>query len=418
MTKTEKKEERQPPLPEAFARLGVVGPLLKAVAQMNWAEPSEIQEAIIPVALAGKDILGQAKTGTGKTGAFGLPILQMLAKGKDVRCLILTPTRELAAQVSGEIRRLGRFTEHMVMVAYGGTRVSSNIEHLKRHPAIVVGTPGRIMDLMRRGLLKLGGLEFAVLDEVDRMLDIGFRQDIRQILGRVRHEHQTIFVSATINDEINRLSRQYMNDPVEIFCSSDKLTVDEVQQWYCTAMPQEKSRLLAHLIKHEKPEQALIFTRTRRATTRVAKSLKDAGIDAREIHGDLFQRKRDRIMESFRQGKLHVLVATDLASRGLDIDDISHVINYDIPEDPEVYVHRIGRTARMGQPGKAFTLVTPEQGEELTRIEILINCEIPCLTLAGYKAMQREEPAAVASATDKPKPKPRAVGRPARRRRL
>jgi len=394
--------KNEPEVPQAFAALGLAEELLKAVARMGWTVPTEIQEKMIPLALGGRDILGQAKTGTGKTAGFALPILQRLGGGEQVRCLMLTPTRELAAQVAGDVRRLGRFTSHQLAVAYGGTRVAGNAEQLRRRPGIVVGTPGRIMDLMRRRLLKLGHLRFAVLDEVDRMLDIGFRDDIRRILGGVRQEHQTIFVSATINAEINRLARQYMRDPVEVFCSSDKMTVDEVEQWYFTALPEEKHRLLVHLLRREKPQHALVFTRTRRATARVARNLHAAGIDAREIHGDLYQRKRDRIMDSFRRGKLHVLVATDLASRGLDIDHISHVINYDIPEDPEVYVHRIGRTARMGQPGKAFTFVTPDQGEELTRIEILINCEIPCRKLERFQRMP-------------PPPREPAPARPARR---
>ncbi|KKL14160.1 hypothetical protein LCGC14_2518550, partial [marine sediment metagenome] len=330
------------------------------------------------------DILGQAQTGTGKTGAFALPILQRLRPGKGVRCLILAPTRELAAQVTAEIRMLGRFTKHQTLVVYGGTPVRPQLERVKRGPAIVIGTPGRVMDLMQRRALKLDDLKFAVLDEVDRMLDIGFRQDIRKILGRVNTKHQTLFVSATIGVEISRLARQYMDNPEEIFCAPDKLTVDEVDQCYITVSQPDKGRMLVRLVRADKPDRALVFTRTRRTTTRVAKNLKAAGINAREIHGDLFQRKRERIMKSFRQGELHVLVATDLASRGLDIDDISHVINYDIPEDPEVYVHRIGRTARMGQAGKAITFVTLEQGDELTRIEMLINLEIPVRRIKGY----------------------------------
>jgi len=388
-------ERNESPTSATFADLGLAERLLKAVERMGWSTPTEIQAKMIPPALAGRDILGQAKTGTGKTAGFALPILQGLGdqeeapgKAKGVRCLVLAPTRELAAQVAGDTRRLSRFTPHKVAVAYGGTRVAQNAEQLRRKPAIVIGTPGRIMDLMQRKVLHLDKLEFAVLDEVDRMLDIGFREDIRRILGRVRHPHQTMFVSATISEEINRLARQYMNDPLEVFVSGDKLTVDEIEQSYLTAMPEEKSSMLVHLIRHEQPEHALVFTRTRRATARVARALHNAGIDAREIHGDLYQRKRDRILESFRRGKLHVLVATDLASRGLDIDDISHVVNYDIPEDPEVYVHRVGRTARMGRRGKAFTFVTPEQGEELTRIEMLINCEIPCRALEGFRRME------------------------------
>jgi len=403
------KDSTPPQQPEAFAALGVASPLLKAIDRMGWAEPTEIQAKMIPPALAGRDILGQAQTGTGKTGAFGVPILQRLAAGDGVRCLILAPTRELAAQVAGDMRRMARFTDHAVMVAYGGTRLSGQREQLKRHPAIVVGTPGRIMDIMRRRWLRLDHLRFAVLDEVDRMLDIGFRDDIRKILGQVRSPHQTMFVSATIGEEINRLARQYTRDPEEVFCSPDHLTVDEVDQSYVSVAPYDKGRLLVDLLRQEGPEHALIFTRTRRATTRLAKRLRDAGIDAQDIHGDLYQRRRDKIMGRFRAGDLHVLVATDLASRGLDIDDISHVINYDIPEDPEVYVHRIGRTARMGRPGKAVTLVTAEQGDELTRIEKLINRLIPSRKVAGFRPSAPRE-ALEAPAPPPPTPAIRTVG--------
>ena len=412
--------KKQLPLPKAFMELGVSERLVRAVAEMGWTEPSEIQREMIPPALAGRDILGQAKTGTGKTAGFALPILQNMTPGDGVRCLLLAPTRELAAQVAGEIRRLGRFTPHETVVAYGGTRLQGQAEQIRRNPAIVVGTPGRVMDLMRRRILRLDHIRFAVLDEVDRMLDIGFRDDIRKILGKVKTDHQTIFVSATIDDEINRLTRQYMADPMELFCSSDKLTVDEVDQSYLTVSRYDKPRMLVALLRDEQPEHALIFTRTRRATAKVAKHLRDSGIDAREIHGDLFQSKRERIMGRFRRGELHVLVATDLASRGLDIDDISHVINYDIPEDPEVYVHRIGRTARMGQAGKAITFVTSEQGGELTSIEVLINCQVSARKLKGFKPTPVAEPAPEASKP--PRPTVRTVGgkviKPRRRLRL
>lgn len=393
--------------PEAFAHLGLGAPLLKALHRLGWSEPSEIQAKLIPVALQGKDVLGQARTGTGKTGSFALPVLQMLDSGGDgVRCLVLTPTRELAAQVAEDFRELGKYTDHRVTVAYGGTRVRQQAVELKRHPAIVVGTPGRVMDLMKRKLLHLDKIQFAVLDEVDRMLDIGFRDDIRKILGQITHKHQTIFVSATIEEEINRLSRKYMHDPEEVFCAPDRLTVDEVDQVYVTSHGWDKNRLLEMVIRQEDPELAIVFTRTKRDTTRVAKYLSDHGINAKDIHGDLYQRKRDRILERFRKGNIHVLVATDLASRGLDIDDITHIINYDVPEDPEAYVHRIGRTARMGQTGKAIMFVTPEQGALLTDIEKLINREIPAYKVEGFEATAdpKGEPK-----VEEPKPKP--VGR-------
>ncbi|MFW6146266.1 MAG: DEAD/DEAH box helicase [Planctomycetota bacterium] len=383
--------EHQNEQPQGFDPLGLDTVLLRAVHKMHWTEPSEIQAKLIPVALTGRDVMGQARTGTGKTGAFALPVLQRMPAGEGVRCLVLTPTRELAAQVARDFRELARYTDHKVTVAYGGTRVRQQAVELKQHPAVVVGTPGRVMDLMKRKLLRLNSIRFAILDEVDRMLDIGFRDDIRKILGRITSEHQTIFVSATIDEEINRLARRYMHDPAEVFLAPDKLTVEEVEQFYLPVQPHDKRRLLAALLKQEDPELAIVFTRTKRETDRVAERLTKAGINARAIHGDLYQRKRDRVLKQFRGGEINVLVATDLASRGLDIDDITHIINYDPPDEAGVYVHRVGRTARMGAAGKAFTLVTPAEGGILTEIEKLINKEIRPASVDGFNPSEKPE---------------------------
>ncbi|NLF31572.1 MAG: DEAD/DEAH box helicase [Planctomycetes bacterium] len=378
----------------SFDELGLDETLLRAVGKMHWTEPSEIQAKLIPVALTGRDVMGQARTGTGKTGAFALPVLQRMTAGEGVRCLVLTPTRELAAQVARDFRELARYTDHKITVAYGGTRVRQQAVELKQHPAIVVGTPGRVMDLMKRKLLHLDTIRFAILDEVDRMLDIGFRDDIRRILGSITCEHQTIFVSATIDAEINRLARQYMKDPAEVFLAPDKLTVEEVEQFYIPVQPHDKRRLLVALLKQEKAELAIVFTRTKREADRVAAHLIKAGVNAKEIHGDLYQSKRDKVLKQFRDGKINVLVATDLASRGLDIDDITHIVNYDPPDEVEVYVHRVGRTARMGAAGKAFTLVTPEEGGILTEIEKLINREILPASVEGFQASEKPQPQA------------------------
>ena len=377
--------EEQATAIQTFEEMKLSEPLSKAIAKLAWATPSEIQAKMIPLALKGKDLLGQARTGTGKTAAFALPILQCLGDEPGVRCLVLTPTRELAVQVAGDFRQMGRFTSHRVTMAYGGTRVRQQAVELKANPAIVVGTPGRVMDLMKRKILRLNHIRFIVLDEVDRMLDIGFRDDIRKILGQVDSVHQTIFVSATIDDEINRLARRYMRDPVEVFCAPDKLTVDEVELDYVSVQPWDKLRLLLHVMRRESPDLAIVFTRTKRETTRVARFLVSHGVAAKEIHGDLYQRKRDKVMRQFRKRDIHVLVATDLASRGLDVDDITHIINYDVPQDPEGYVHRVGRTARMGEAGRAITFVTPEQGGELTEIEKLINKQVHEVKMEGFE---------------------------------
>lgn len=395
-----------PPIPDAFAELGVRNSVLKGLAELNFVEPSEIQRLLIPRALTGVDILGQARTGTGKTAAFGIPILCRAEKDQGIQALILTPTRELAVQVDEEIRRMAQHTPIRCISVYGGQRIAGDIKALRTQPEVVVGTPGRVIDLLDRRLLHLDRIRFIVLDEVDRMLDIGFRDDIRNILSRLKGlrnrataddnvpnedapaSHQTIFVSATISEEIERLARRYMKEPVEFLIApgaDEKPTVENVEQGYYSVQPWDKYRLLRKILEKEKPELAIVFMRTKHGAEKLAKNLSHDGIDCREIHGNLRQNARDKVMKNFKHGKFDVLIATDLASRGIDVADISHIINYDVPEDPEVYVHRIGRTARMGKGGKAFTFITHEQGDELTRIENMINMVIPELKFEGFE---------------------------------
>jgi ATP-dependent RNA helicase DeaD len=397
------------PIAESFAELGLSELLLKATAKMGWEKPSEVQACVIPEALAGHDVLGQARTGTGKTGAFALPILQRLGDhdANGVCCLVLAPTRELAAQVAEEFRILAQYTKHQVAVAFGGHRLREQAQHIRKNPAVLVGTPGRVIDLLDRQILKLDHIAFAVLDEVDRMLDIGFRDDIRNILGRIKRAHQTIFVSATISGEINRLARQYMHDPVEVLLAPDKPMVEKLELRYINVQRWDKRRLLLHLLQQTQGEAqlAIVFTATRREAVRVAKYLKDKSINAKEIHGDLMQVKREKIMKQFRQSQFNVLVATDLASRGLDIDEITHIINYDVPEDPEAFVHRVGRTARMGESGWAITLITPEEGKLLTEIEKLIDKQILPMKVDGFEPSEPpagEKPEAAAPAAPPP----------------
>lgn len=357
---------------------------MKALRKMGFVEPTDIQLKLIPQALQGRDVLGQARTGTGKTAAFGLPILQRLDPAARLQALCLCPTRELAVQVTGEVRRLAEFVPIHVVPVYGGQRIATQLHQLGRKPHFVVGTPGRILDMMGRGLLPTDDVRFAVLDEVDRMLDIGFRDDIQTILRRVTGPHQTIFVSATLNDEIRRLAMRFLNDHVDIDVSEDKLTVDEVDQSYVTVDGPEKFLALRRILVQEDPAIAIVFCNTKAAARKLTRKLHDAGFNAKEIHGDLIQKKRERVMERFRRHQIRVLVATDLAARGIDVSAISHIINYDIPLDPEVYVHRIGRTARMGARGVAISLVTRDQGKELTNVEKLINREIPQRKVAGF----------------------------------
>ncbi|RME41517.1 MAG: DEAD/DEAH box helicase, partial [Planctomycetota bacterium] len=272
---------------------------------------------------------------------------------------------------------------HIVPV-YGGQKIATQLHQLGRKPHFVVGTPGRVLDFLRRGNLDFSGVRFAVLDEVDRMLDIGFRDDIKAILSRVPETRQTIFVSATIDEEIKRLARKFMKNPLDVNVSRDKITVDEVDQSYVSVEPHDKFTMLKLILAQEDPPISIVFCNTKAAARKLAKRLYKAGIEAKEIHGDLIQKKRDRVMDRFRRHQIRVLVATDLAARGIDVSRISHIINYDIPPDPQVYVHRIGRTARMGERGTAITFVSRAEGKELTNVEKHINREIPRREVPGF----------------------------------
>jgi len=373
-----------------FQDLGLSDELLRALETLKFHTPSDIQRELIPHALRGADCLGQAKTGTGKTAAFGLPMLDRLEPGGGVQGLVLVPTRELASQVEKHIRQLGAKKRLRTLAMYGGTRISDQQAKLKSGTEIVIGTPGRVLDMMSRRMLILSKIRMVVLDEVDRMLDIGFRDDIRKILRGVKSKHQTLFVSATIDDEIRRLARSFMHDPIEINVSEDRLTVDDVEQDYVSVDPRDKFKTLLGFLKHEKPKLVIVFTRTKATARRIGEKLKRANVKCKEIHGDLVQKRRERVMDSFRKSQIQVLVATDLASRGLDVMEISHIVNYDIPDEAAVYVHRVGRTARMGHKGYAVTFVTPEQGPMLTEIEMLINKQLSQLDAPWV--IQREKP--------------------------
>jgi ATP-dependent RNA helicase DeaD len=368
-----------------FADIGLRNSVMKGIEACGFKYPTKTQGALIPAIMAGKDVLGQAKTGTGKTAAFALPLLHMLGRETPFQALILAPTRELAIQITGEIEDLGSHTPIRAVTVYGGQAVRTQADKLQRGAQIIVGTPGRIMDMLERGHLHFGNITHVVLDEVDRMLDIGFRDDIRKILEQVPGPRQTVFVSATISPEIERLARKHMRgDAEKIIVHSGSLTVNLVRQHYLPVNPWDKKRLLLHLLRHEEPALTVVFCRLKRHVDEIARGLSARGIEAHAIHGDMSQGKRNTTMKRLRDGHLSVLVASDLASRGLDVEGITHVINYDLPEDPEVYVHRIGRTARAGRGGVAWSLVTPEQGDLLTEIEKLINAEVPRLDYPDF----------------------------------
>lgn len=371
---------------KTFEVLGLHDSVMKGVRAAEFKHPTVTQAMLIPPILAGHDVIGQAKTGSGKTAAFGLPLLNNLDKDTPFQALILAPTRELAIQITDEITHLGQFTPIRATTIYGGQAVRIQAGKLEKGSHIIVGTPGRVMDMLERGLLHFRNIKAVVLDEVDRMLDIGFREDIRKILEKTPAGRQTVLVSATISPEIEKLSRRYLRDPQKIIVSSGSLTVSMVKQFHLSVNQWDKKRLLLHLLRHEEPALTLVFCRLKRTVDELASGLTERGIESHAIHGDMPQGKRNKTMQALRGGNLSVLICSDLASRGIDVEGVTHVINFDIPEDPEVYVHRIGRTARAGRGGVAWTFVTPEQGELLTNVENLINAEVPKLEYPDFKA--------------------------------
>jgi len=368
------------PLAQTFAELKLSQRVLESVNAAGFIKPTPIQAQFIPLAMTGQDVMGQAKTGTGKTGSFLLPIFERIQAGTGMpQALILAPTRELALQIHGEIARLGSLLGFTSITLYGGSSYEPQIEALSQGVDIVVGTPGRVMDHMRSGRLDLRDIKVAVLDEADRMLDLGFRKDIEYILKHCPEERQTLLLSATIPDEIKRLAQRFMYDPLEVWTAPERLTVDAVEQYYCVCEKTEKLPVLLKILDIENPPLAIIFCGTKIGAKKLAERLKRLYIPAREIHGDLQQARREKIMGQFRSGKVRLLIATDVASRGIDVNDVTHIFNYDIPYKIEDYVHRIGRTGRMEKTGKAFTLLAREEAQYLTEIELLINRELHVL---------------------------------------
>lgn len=355
-----------------FKELGLDHDLLKAIAQSGFEEATPIQAETIPLVLAGKDVIGQAQTGTGKTAAFGLPILQNIDKAdRSIQALVISPTRELAIQTQEELYRLGQDKKIKVQAVYGGADIRRQIRQLSEHPQIVVGTPGRILDHIGRHTLKLQNLKVLVLDEADEMLDMGFIDDIEKIVEQMPTARQTLLFSATIPASIMRLTNKFMHEPVTVKIKAKELTADTVEQYYVRAKDYEKFDVMTRLFDVQDPDLALIFGRTKRRVDELARGLKARGYRAEGIHGDLTQQKRMSVLRQFKSGQLDFLVATDVAARGLDISGVTHVYNYDIPQDPDSYVHRIGRTGRAGHKGVSVTFVTPNEIEYLHTIEDL-----------------------------------------------
>ncbi|MBE6428085.1 MAG: DEAD/DEAH box helicase [Planctomycetaceae bacterium] len=370
--------------------MGLSKELLLALDDAQYVTPSRIQQAFIPEALTGNDVMGQAQTGTGKTAAFTIPILQMIEFDEDSfdpQALILVPTRELAVQVKDEIEKLAKYSDLECVALYGGKPLAPQVQQLRAGVDIVVGTPGRIMDHIKRGALKLRNLKISILDEADRMLDIGFRPDIEKILRMAPQSRQSLLLSATIPPSVESIARKYMREPKLVDCSQKDISSETIEQFYFTVDPELKFDLLLKLLEREKPQQAIIFCRTKRGVERIANRLTKEISSVESIHGDLQQRKRDRVMASFRSGKTRFLVATDVVGRGIDVSGISHIINYDIPKFCDDYVHRVGRTGRMGHEGVAFTFVAPEEGNELTRIEMRINQLLKRDEIPGFSGL-------------------------------
>lgn len=354
-----------------FEELNISEPILRAIVEMGFEEASPIQANAIPHILEGKDIVGQAQTGTGKTAAFGIPLLESIdPKDRHLQAVVLCPTRELAIQVADEVRKLATFLHGIkVLPIYGGQEISKQIRSLKAGTQIVIGTPGRVMDHMRRKTVKFDNVKMIVLDEADEMLNMGFREDIETILKDTPEDRQTILFSATMPKPIMDIARTYQKNAEIIKVVKKELTVPKIEQYYYEVKPKNKDEVLCRLLDMHDPKLSLVFCNTKRQVDELVSTLQGRGYFAEGLHGDLKQQQRDRVMNSFRNGKAEILVATDVAARGIDVDDVEAVFNYDVPQDDEYYVHRIGRTGRAGRTGKAFTLVVGKEVYKLKDIQ-------------------------------------------------
>jgi len=353
-----------------FAELGLSEPILEALKDVGYEEPSPIQAEAIPPLLEGLDVIGQAQTGSGKTAAFGLPMLNYVDPSEhEVQGLVLTPTRELCIQVTQALRAYGQRKGVDVVAVFGGAPIRTQQAQLRAGGHVVVGTVGRVKDLISRHSLMLHSCRFVVLDEADEMLDLGFLEDVEKILALTPSSRQTALFSATMPPEIRRLADQYLYNPVLIKVKTATLTVDTVEQFALEVGARDKNATLLEVLQAERPDQALVFVRTKIRCDQLYRTLRDGGMNVKALHGDMTQGARDGVMISFKDGRTPVLVATDVASRGLDISGISHVINFDVPTSPDVYVHRIGRTGRVGRSGRAITFYEPRQRREIEAIE-------------------------------------------------
>ena len=381
-----------------FSELGLSAELLRATEKQGYQEATPIQQQAIPLILEGRDLLAGAQTGTGKTAGFTLPLLQRLQTSEPqgsrrrVRALILVPTRELAAQVAESVRDYGRYLPFNSTVIFGGVSINPQISQLRRGVDIVIATPGRLLDHMQRGTIRLDGVETLVLDEADRMLDMGFINDIRKIMKTMRGDRQNLLFSATFSKEIKQLANEFLNSPLEIQVAGQNITAEQISQVVHPVDRNRKRELLSHMIGEGNWRQVLVFTRTKHLANRLAEQLQRDGLSTAAIHGNKTQGARTRALADFKKGDVRVLVATDIAARGLDIEQLPHVVNFELPNVPEDYVHRIGRTGRAGLNGEAVSLVCVDERKLLTDIERLLKQDIRKVVIAGYEPDESIKP--------------------------
>jgi len=404
-----------------FNELNLIEPILNALQTEGYTQPTPIQEQSIPSILQGRDLLGCAQTGTGKTAAFAIPMLQLLSKPhtntkvhKAIKALILTPTRELAIQIEESFKAYGRNLPLKHLVIFGGVGQKAQTDALHRGVDILVATPGRLLDLMNQGFINLRDIEIFVLDEADRMLDMGFIHDVKKVIAKLPAKRQTLFFSATMPKEIQTLANTILTDPVKVEVTPVSSTAEKIQQQIFFVDKNDKRGLLLHILKDKTIETALVFARTKHGSDRIVKDLIKAGIRAEAIHGNKSQNARQRALTNFKAKTTRILVATDIAARGIDVDELAHVINYELPNIPETYVHRIGRTGRAGLSGTAYSFCDPEEKEFLDDIEKLIGLKITVAEDHPYAMSWQSLMAGAAAAKSKGKVKPSRGARPER----
>jgi ATP-dependent RNA helicase RhlE len=400
------------PLLMDFNSLGLIEPILKALSQQGYSKPTPIQQQAIPIVLKQQDLLGCAQTGTGKTAAFAIPILQLLYQQKQhvpgIKVLVLTPTRELAIQINESFAAYGQNTGITHTVIFGGVSQLHQTSALKKGVDVLIATPGRLLDLMSQGFISLRHLQVFVLDEADRMLDMGFIHDVKKVIVRLPEKRQTLFFSATMPPEIQKLAHVLLTNPAKVEVTPVSSTVDAIEQGLFYVAKQDKNKLLLHLLNDAEIKSALVFTRTKHGADKVVKVLQKENISAAAIHGNKSQNARQNALSNFKNGNLRVLVATDIAARGIDIDDLTHVMNFELPEVPETYVHRIGRTGRAGNTGIALSFCDADEKTELRDIQKLIGKTIPVFTEHPYPLSPDAKPQPPAA---KPHQRPNLKGR-------